>query len=58
MKYKEIETGVIYTQTGRTEKKKVLGKEFTLMQCNASDGKCYLVPVEKFENKNYFEKIK
>mgnify|MGYP003657818179 CR=1 FL=1 len=57
MKYKNLENGFIYTQTGITEKKTVMGKEFTLMQCTSTDGKKYLVPIDRFSNPNYFQKI-
>ena len=57
MKYKNLENGVIYTQTGIIEKKTVMGKEFTLMQCKGSDGNKYLVPVQRFDNPLYFQKL-
>jgi hypothetical protein len=57
MKYLNLENGIVYTQTGITEKKVVMGKEFTLMQCTASDGNKYLVPIQRFDNPNYFKKL-
>ena len=56
-KYLNLENGLIYTANGRTEKKVVLGKEFMLMQCEDNNGNCYLVPIDKLNNKTYYKPI-
>lgn len=57
MKYKNINTGLIYNTTGRTEKKTVMGKEFILAQCTKSDGTCCLVPINRLSDSSLYKKL-
>jgi len=56
-KFKNLETGDILTANGNTENKTVMGKEFILAQCTDQNGKCFLIPVQRLSNINFFTPI-
>ena len=57
-KFKSTENNLVYIANGNTSNKIIMGKSFNLVQCTREDNLLFLVPIDRLNNVNFFEKLK